>query len=48
MHEKWYNTHKRDEREKERNGAGEVFGCIPHGTRVWQEIIDPELQCYNI
>ena len=23
--------HKRDEREKGRNGAGEVFGCIPHG-----------------
>ena len=33
-HGKWYNTHKRDEREKRGNGAGEVFGCIPHGARA--------------
>ena len=27
---------------KQENGASEVFGCIPHGTRVWQEM----LLCY--
>ena len=37
-HRKWYNTHKRDEREKRGNVAGEVFHCIPHGRGAFLEL----------
>ena len=37
-HGKCYNTHKRDERGKGRNGASEVFHCISHGLEAFLEL----------